>query len=94
MNTLQNTLDRLRADRNWNLSRKNMEKYAKTHKNKYAQRSLYHSDKAEDLDMLATHPYENRKQAKDYIAKRRDEIETNRMNDYLKNGVGKEFYED
>ena len=94
MVNLQSTLDKIRADRNYALSAKNAEKYAKTKKNKYAQRSLYHSDKAEDLDMLATHPYENRKQAKDYIAKRRDEIETNRMNDYLKNGVGKEFYED
>ena len=94
MVNLQKTLDKLRADKNWALAAKNAEKYAKTKKNKYAQRSLYHSDKAEDLDMLATAPHSTRKQAKDYIAKRRDEIETNRMNDYLKNGVGKEFYED
>ena len=94
MNSLQKTLDKIRADRNYALSAKNAEKFVKTGKNKYLRRGLDLSDKAEDLEMLATHPYGKRKEAKEYIKKRREEIDNARFKDYLENGTHKYYYED
>lgn len=91
---LYKTLDKLRANRNWALSAKNAEKFIKSGKNKHLRRGLDLSDKAEDLEMLATHPYGKRKEAKEYIKKRREEIDNARFKDYLENGTHKYYYED
>lgn len=93
MTTLAKTLDRIRSNKNQKLGEKYTEKFSKTQKNKYAKRALYHYDKAEDQNLLATSPMK-RKDAKRYIKDRRDEIETARLNDYLTRGTNKEFYED
>lgn len=89
---LYKTLDKLRANKNWALAEKDMRKYDKTRNVKYLRRGLDHADKGEDLELLATAPHATRKEAKEYIKKRRAEIESSRIDDFLKNGVGKEFY--
>lgn len=94
MVNLQKTLDKIRADRNWTLSAKNADKYAKTGKAKYLRRGIDQADKAEDLDMLATHPYVSRKDAKKAVKERREKIDDERFKDYLLNGVNKKYYED
>lgn len=94
MVNLQKTIDKIRADRNWNLSRKNSLRYAKTGKAKYLRRGIDQADKAEDLDMLASHPYVSRKDAKKAVEKRREKIDDERFKDYLLNGVNKKYYED
>lgn len=90
---LADALNELKSNRNYRLGAKYTEKFSKTQKNKYAKRALYHYDKAEDQNLLATSPMK-RKDAKKYIKDRRDEIETARLNDYLTRGTNKEFYED
>ena len=94
MVNLQKTLDKIRADRNWTLSAKNADKYLRTGKAKYLRRGIDQADKAEDLYMLATSPHTKRKDAKEYIKKRREEIDDNRFKDYLLNGENKKYYED
>ena len=94
MVNLQKTLDKIRADRNWTLSAKNADKYARTGKAKYLRRGMDHADKGEDLQLLATAPHAKRKDAKEYIKKRREEIDDNRFRDYLLNGENKKYYED
>lgn len=91
---LTDALNQLKINRNYRLGKVNTDKFAKTHNNKYAKRALYHFDKAEDQSLIATAPHTNKKDAKAFVKERREKIEKNRMNDYLKNGVGKEFYED
>ena len=91
--TLTKVLDQLRSNKNQKLGEKYTDKFSKTHNNKYAKRALYHYDKAEDQNLLAAAPMK-RKDAKQYIKDRRDEIETARMKDYLERGTNKEFYED
>ena len=88
------TLDYLKAQRNNKLADKATDKYLKTKKNIHAKKALYFRDKAEDAELLASAPHAKRKEAKEYIKNRRDEIETDRMKDYLEHGTGKEFYED
>ena len=92
--SLADTLTYLKSKKNRKLANKYIDKYDATKKNKYAKLAGYYADKSEDQELLATAPHAKRKEAKEYIKKRRDEIETNRMKDYLENGVGKEFYED
>ena len=88
---LLDTLRYLGSKRNRKLAEKEADKYRKTGNNIHAKKALYHFDKAKDLELIATAP---NKKAKEYVKARRDEIETERMKDYLEHGVGKEFYED
>ena len=92
--SILDTLTYMRAKSNQKKAEKATEKYAKTHKNKYYRKASDYYDKAEDQELLATAPHTNKKDAKEYIRKRRDEIDTNRLNDYLNHGIGKEYYED
>ena len=92
--SIVDTLTYLGAERNRKLAKKNMDKFAKTKDNKFAKRALYHTDKAQDLELIASAPHIKRKEAKEYVKKNRDEIETARMKDYLENGANKQFYED
>ena len=87
---LIDTLTYLSSKRNQKLGQKEIEKYKKTGKNIHAKKAQYHLDKAEDEHLKINSP----KEVWPLIKDRRDRIETNRMKDYLENGVGKEFYED
>ena len=91
---LTDVLNQVRAKQHEKLADRASKKYMMTKKNKYYRAASDHYDKAEDLNLLATAPHANRKDAKEYVRARRDEINTNKMNDYLKNGVDKEYYED
>ena len=91
---LTDVLNQVKAKQHEKLADRANKKYMATKKNKYYRRASDHYDKAEDLNLLATAPHANRKDAKAYVKARRDEIDTNRMKDYLLNGVGKEYYED
>lgn len=91
---LVDTLNYLKANHNERLAQKMIDKHKKTGNDKFAKKALYHLDKAEDQKMLATAPHANKKDAREHIKARRDEIEDARMKDWLKTGNGKEFYED
>ena len=91
---LADALNQIKAKQHERLADRAAEKYSKTKKNKYFRSASDHYDKAEDLNLLATAPHSSKKEAKKYIQDRRDKIDTNKLNDYLKNGVGKEYYED
>lgn len=66
-------------------------KFVKTKKYSHLRKAIDHADKAEDARLLAK---ANTKTEREYVKKRRSEIDDNRVQDYLHNGVGQGFYKE
>ena len=91
---LTDALNQIKAKQHEKLADRATKKYLQTKKNKYYRSASDHYDRAEDLNLLATAPHADKKEAKKYVQDRRDRINMNKYDDYLKNGVEKEYYED
>ena len=91
---LTDALDKIRAEQHRKIADRATQKYAQTGKHKYYRRASDHYDRAEDIDLVRTAPHTTRREAKAYVQNRRDDINWNKYQDYEKNGVEKQYYED
>lgn len=89
--SLLSTLRYMQAKHHEKKADKENAKFIKTRKASHLRKALDHADKAEDAKLLAT---ASTKAEKEYVKKRRAEIDDNRLKDYLRHGVGKGYYEE